>query len=183
MLADFGLGRARKARNEGGVAPKAFLQLKPVVTMARQSDHLSPEQRSRNMAKVRGRDTGPELTVRRALFAAGFRYRLYVRDLPGHPDVVLPRYRTAVFVHGCFWHGHECRRSKRPTSNREFWDRKLDANIERDRAAVRALDSVGWEVAIIWQCELGQGIHRLLNRLCLLRDSNHPYPKSLAIHS
>ena len=80
------------------------------------------------MAAVRGRDTGPELQVRKALFAAGYRYRLYAKELPGKPDLVLPRYRLAIFVHGCFWHGHTCSRGKRPGSNVSFWDAKLDAN-------------------------------------------------------
>lgn len=141
--------------------------------MTQRSDHLSLDERSRNMAKVRGRDTGPELAVRRALFAAGFRYRLHARNLPGHPDIVLARYQTAVFVHGCFWHGHDCRRSKRPNSNRAFWDKKLDGNIARDRNAQEALRDQGWNVDIVWGCSLNEDIQRLIKRLSA-QKSNQP---------
>jgi DNA mismatch endonuclease, patch repair protein len=97
------------------------------------TDRVSLEQRSRMMAAVRGADTSPELYVRKKLFAEGFRYRLYAKELVGKPDIVLPRFRLAVFVHGCFWHGHSCSRGKRPTSNVEFWNVKIDGNMRRDR--------------------------------------------------
>lgn len=141
--------------------------------MSDRSDHLTPEQRSRNMAMVRGRNTRPEMQVRRALFRAGFRYRLHVRGLPGHPDIVLPRYHTVVFVHGCFWHGHGCRRSKRPASNRPFWDKKLDRNIERDRDSQDALREQGWNVAVIWGCSLETDLNMLVESLLRAR-SNGP---------
>lgn len=117
------------------------------------------------MAAVKGRNTKPEVTVRRALHAAGYRFRLHRRDLPGCPDVVLPRHHVAVFVHGCFWHGHDCRRGRKPSSNTGFWDVKLARNIERDRAAADALAFAGWTVEIIWECSLEAGIERLLVRL------------------
>ncbi len=117
------------------------------------------------MAAVKGRNTKPEVTVRRALHAAGHRFRLHTRDLPGRPDVVLPRHRLAVFVHGCFWHGHDCRRGRKPSSNTSFWDIKLAHNIERDRAAADALTAAGWAVETIWECSLGAGIERVLARL------------------
>lgn len=117
------------------------------------------------MAAVRGRNTIPERMVRKALFAAGYRYRLHRRDLPGAPDIVLPRFRTAIFVHGCFWHGHHCPRGRRPASNRDFWDRKLDGNVERDRKNQAALRAAGWHVEIIWQCSLAAGCDRVLTYL------------------
>jgi DNA mismatch endonuclease (patch repair protein) len=110
--------------------------------------------RSALMARIRSRDTGPELLVRQALHAAGFRFRLHRRDLPGTPDIVLPRHRTAILVHGCFWHQHEgCRMAGRPKTRTGYWDGKFAANLVRDRAAVTALSSRGWRVEIIWECE------------------------------
>lgn len=129
------------------------------------ADRVPPADRSRMMAAVRGKDTRPELAVRSALFRAGYRYRLHRRDLPGSPDIVLPRYRTAVFVHGCFWHGHDCRRGRRPASNVAFWNTKLDGNVARDRANYAALKAAGWTVAIIWQCSAARDTERLLRRL------------------
>ncbi len=105
------------------------------------------------MAGIKGRDTKPEVVVRKALFAAGFRFRLHRQDLPGSPDIVLPGRRVAVFVHGCFWHSHSgCRYAKMPTTRREFWETKLAANVERDRRARDALLSAGWRVLVIWEC-------------------------------
>ena len=117
------------------------------------------------MAAVRGKDTKPEKLVRSRVFASGFRYRLHVPDLPGKPDIVLPRYTTAVFVHGCFWHGHGCPRGRRPASNTEFWNRKLDRNVERDREKTRALERQGWSVEIVWECRLERDLNRVLKRL------------------
>lgn len=106
------------------------------------------------MAAVRARDTKPELMIRNALHVAGLRYRLNVRDLPGKPDIVLPRYRAVVFVHGCFWHRHECDLFRWPESRTEFWREKLDANAARDEKAADALDTAGWRQAVIWECAL-----------------------------
>ncbi|MFW2830394.1 very short patch repair endonuclease [Sphingomonas sp. ID0503] len=128
-------------------------------------DRVAPETRSRNMSRVRNRDTGPEMVVRRALHARGFRYRLHRKELPGRPDVILPRYRVAVLVHGCFWHGHDCARGKRPASNREFWTAKLDRNLERDRRAEAGLRELGWNVWVIWECGLESGVAALLAEL------------------
>jgi DNA mismatch endonuclease (patch repair protein) len=109
--------------------------------------------RSRMMAGIRGKDTRPELVVRKLLHGAGFRYRLHVRDLPGKPDIVLPRYRAVIFVHGCFWHVHDrCRFSKLPQSNTEFWSEKLGRNRLRDQVHVEALKTTGWRVLIVWEC-------------------------------
>lgn len=106
------------------------------------------------MSRVSGKDTGPEMVVRRMLHMMGFRYRLHAKDLPGKPDVVLPRHRKVVFVHGCFWHGHRnCKRSKRPSSNEKFWNEKIEKNIKRDETAKRKLKKVGWDVLVVWECQ------------------------------
>jgi DNA mismatch endonuclease, patch repair protein len=125
-------------------------------------DKVSAAVRSKMMAAVRGKNTGPEHAVRKALFAAGYRFRIHRRDLPGTPDIVLPRYRMAVFVHGCFWHGHDCKRGQRPSSNVAFWDRKLDENAGRDRRDLAALRAAGWNAVVIWECSLSEGCRRLL---------------------
>lgn len=109
--------------------------------------------RSRIMAAIRGKDTTPELQVRRAIHAAGLRYRLHTRDLPGSPDIVLPRLKTVVFVHGCFWHAHSCQTSK-PKTRAKFWQRKFEANQARDRRVRHFLRTAGWHVHVIWECEL-----------------------------
>lgn len=114
-----------------------------------------PEQRSRNMAAIRGRNTGPELQVRRILHRMGFRFRLHRRDLPGTPDIVLPRYRTVILVHGCFWHRHPgCRFSTTPRTRREFWQEKFRQNMERDRRQITEIEAMGWTVIVVWECEL-----------------------------
>ena len=131
------------------------------------SDSLTPEARSRPMSRVRRRDTRPEMYVRRTLWAAGFRYRLHVGRLPGTPDLVLSGYWLAIFVHGCFWHQHGCLKSRRPASNREFWDAKLDANLVRDIRVRALLKDQGWTAATIWECRLGRDTADLL---ALLKD-------------
>lgn len=118
------------------------------------ADVLNPEQRHFNMSRIRGRDTAPELRVRRGLHAKGFRFRLHDRKLPGRPDLVLARYRTVVFVHGCFWHAHGCSLSKIPTTRREFWQKKLEANRARDHKAIEILQAHEWRVLVIWECAL-----------------------------
>lgn len=117
------------------------------------TDTFTPEERSRIMARVRGTDTKPEMLVRTVTHRLGFRYRLHRRDLPGCPDLVLPRHKKVIFVHGCFWHGHErCPRSARPTTNTAFWEKKLQGNIERDRRNEEALVRAGWKVLVVWEC-------------------------------
>ena len=130
------------------------------------TDVHDPATRSRNMAAVRARDTKPELMIRRALHGAGLRYRLNVRDLPGNPDIVLPRYRAVVFVHGCFWHRHECDLFRWPESRTEFWRKKLDANAARDVNAADALEEAGWRQAVIWECALKGRKKRDFRTLC-----------------
>jgi DNA mismatch endonuclease (patch repair protein) len=107
------------------------------------------------MSHVKGRDTQPEKRVRSLLHGLGYRFRLHRSDLPGKPDIVLPRHRKIIFVHGCFWHQHPgCRRAARPDDNRDFWDRKLDTTIARDARNLAALREAGWGVLIVWQCEM-----------------------------
>jgi DNA mismatch endonuclease, patch repair protein len=116
-------------------------------------DVVSPTDRSRMMAGIRGKDTKPEVIVRRMLFASGYRFRLHRRDLPGAPDIVMPGRKVVVFVHGCFWHMHQgCRFAKMPATRPEFWKAKLEANVERDRRSVEKLQALGWRVLCVWEC-------------------------------
>jgi DNA mismatch endonuclease, patch repair protein len=121
-------------------------------------DIVEPATRSRMMAAIRGRDTKPEMVVRKRLHAAGFRYRLHDKRLPGKPDIVLPRWRAVVLIHGCFWHRHPgCRFATSPASNPEFWQRKFDANVGRDQRVESQLGSLGWRVAVVWECQIKSG--------------------------
>lgn len=119
------------------------------------ADIKTKESRSYNMSRIGGKDTKPEEIVRKYLFSKGFRYRKNVRNLPGSPDLVLPKYRTVVFVNGCFWHGHEgCKYFVWPKSNAEFWRKKIEANISRDQRKEAQLKDMGWNVLVVWECEL-----------------------------
>ena len=129
------------------------------------ADTLNSEHRSRIMSRVGGKNTRPEILVRRALHAAGLRFRIHRRDLPGTPDIVLPRHRIAVMVQGCFWHGHDCPKGRRPKSNVEFWTTKLDRNLQRDRANADALSKLGWQVVTVWECALDDGVQAVLARV------------------
>jgi DNA mismatch endonuclease, patch repair protein len=111
--------------------------------------------RSRNMAAVRSKNTKPEITVRRALFREGLRFRLHARELPGRPDLVLPRHRSVVFVHGCFFHAHTCRFFKWPSSNAAFWRTKIEGNRARDHKNASQLKKMGWRVFTVWECHVG----------------------------
>jgi len=107
------------------------------------------------MSRIRYKDTKPEMTVRSALHKLGFRFRLHVKNLPGHPDIVLPKYRTAIFVHGCFWHGHaNCKDFAPPKTRTEWWINKINGNVEKDKQSIERLNSLGWRTATIWECEL-----------------------------
>jgi DNA mismatch endonuclease (patch repair protein) len=120
-------------------------------------DIVSREKRSRMMAGIKGKDTKPELAVRRIVHAMGFRFRLHRRDLPGSPDLVFPRLRRVIFVHGCFWHQHPgCRFAYTPKSNTQFWLNKLEGNTRRDALAVTMLGALGWQVLIVWECETSE---------------------------
>jgi DNA mismatch endonuclease, patch repair protein len=121
----------------------------------RRMDRFSPAKRSEIMSRVRSKDTRAETIVRSFLHRLGYRFRLHSKDLPGRPDIVLPRHRAIIFVHGCFWHQHHgCPKATLPESNRERWDSKLNRNVERDKANEDALRNAGWNVAVIWECEL-----------------------------
>ena len=118
------------------------------------ADVVTPEQRSRNMSKIKGKNTKPEMTVRSMCHELGLRYRLHRKDLPGTPDLVFPKHRLCLFVHGCFWHRHPgCKYAYTPKSRLDFWLPKLAKNVERDMKAKRALEVSGWRVSIIWECQ------------------------------
>ena len=117
-------------------------------------DKISSEKRSKIMAAIHSKDTKPELIVRRYLHACGFRYRLHHKRLPGHPDIVLRKYRTCIFINGCFWHRCPSCNLPLPKSNTEFWKEKFDRNVARDEEKTRALEALGWTVITIWECEL-----------------------------
>lgn len=134
--------------------------MRPVVTL-----RAPDEARSRNMAAIRNRDTKIEFIVRRALHAAGFRFRLHRKDLPGKPDVVLPGLRAAVFVHGCFWHGHVCREARRPKSNLAYWTPKIEGNMARDARVRSDIEDRGWKVFIVRECTVREDTRRLIQIL------------------
>ena len=126
------------------------------------TDVFSETQRSYVMSRVGSRDTKPERIVRSFLHGQGFRFRLHVPDLPGRPDLVLPKYKAVVFVHGCFWHRHKgCRRATTPRTRKEFWDNKFERNVKRDKESQRALKKAGWKVEVVWECELSTARGRL----------------------
>lgn len=120
------------------------------------------------MAKISGKETKPEIIVRKFLFSNGFRYRKNDKRLPGKPDIVLPKYKTIIFVHGCFWHGHHCPAGKYPKTNTEFWVSKIESNIKRDKKNIDALKMSKWKVIIIWQCELKTKNLRMKTLNCLI---------------
>jgi DNA mismatch endonuclease (patch repair protein) len=133
----------------GSVSTLSGLATSPVVM-----DRLSPKQRSKVMSKVKGVNTTPELRVRRALHAIGYRFRLHRKDLPGKPDIVLPKHRLCLFVHGCYWHQHQgCKRCTFPKTNTEFWAKKFNQNRIRDERVTAALIQAGWKVCVIWECQ------------------------------
>jgi DNA mismatch endonuclease (patch repair protein) len=127
------------------------------------ADSMTAAERSAMMGRIKGKDTRPELTVRRILHAAGFRYRLHAKDLPGRPDIVLSSRRTLVFVNGCFWHGHDCHGTRLPKSNRRFWNAKIKANMACDARNLAECRRLGWRVLVVWECALrGRGRWSLL---------------------
>ena len=137
----------------------------------RMADTLTPAQRSERMSRIRSRDTKPELWVRRILHSRGFRFRLHRKDLPGRPDLVLPKYGAVVFVQGCFWHAHHCQKGRVPGTRGDFWKAKFEGNKKRDARNTRALHTAGWRVFTIWECELGKpatrerALERLIRKL------------------
>ncbi len=129
------------------------------------ADKHSAEVRSYNMSCIRGKDTKPEELVRKFLFSKGYRYRKNDARLPGKPDIVLPKYRTVIFVNGCFWHHHDCRYFVWPKSNADFWKEKIDRNVSRDREENAKLQEMGWKVLVVWECELKHFKEQTLNQL------------------
>ena len=151
------------------------------------SDTMTREQRHYCMSRIRGKDTRPEMVVRRWLHSAGFRYSVHSRRLPGCPDIVLRRYHTVIFINGCFWHGHPgCDTFRMPRSNVEFWQEKIRRNKERDAQEVAALEALGWNVIVVWECELSRRARDLTlrNLVDAVRrniepESIHPIPLSV----
>jgi DNA mismatch endonuclease, patch repair protein len=137
-----------------------------LMSRRRSTDTLSRAKRSALMSRVRSRNSAPEMQVRSALHGAGFRFRLHRRDLPGKPDIVLPKYRAVVLVHGCFWHQHRnCKKTTLPKQNASFWAKKLRSNVLRDRRVQRRLRDLGWRVIVVWECEVRRDLTGLLTRL------------------
>ena len=131
------------------------------------ADTKTPTERSENMSRIRSTNTKPEEIVRKYLFSHGFRYRKNDKRYPGKPDIVLPKYRTIIFVNGCFWHMHGCSRSRLPRSNEEYWKPKIERNIKRDAENKQKLEAAGWNVIIVWECELKKRTsEERLSRLC-----------------
>ena len=113
------------------------------------------EQRSRNMSAIKSKNTKPEIAVRKLLHSMGYRFRLHRKDLPGSPDIVLPKYKTVIFVHGCFWHRHEnCKYASTPKTRKEFWENKFKLNLRRDSEVQEKIKSIGWQSVVIWECEI-----------------------------
>jgi DNA mismatch endonuclease Vsr len=135
------------------------------------ADMFSKDKRSEIMSHIKSKDTAIEIIVRKWLFHYGYRYRKNDTRYPGTPDIILPKYKTAIFIHGCFWHRHtDCRFAHLPKTRTDYWEKKLDRNVERDKAKVQALESMGWRVLIIWECELkSDPTSRLIELLCEIR--------------
>ena len=132
-------------------------------------DKFTVEKRSSIMSSVRSKNTKPEMYVRSMLHNNGLRFRLHRKDLPGSPDIVLSGFKTAIFVNGCFWHGHNCPKGRRPASNLDFWNEKLDQNLRRDEENHAALRDMGWRVIIIWECEIVSATEKIVGELKLAR--------------
>ena len=123
--------------------------------MSSEVKHKVNEQRSRNMSAIKSKNTKPEIAVRKVLHSMGYRFRLHSKDLPGSPDIVLPKYKTVIFVHGCFWHRHQnCKYASTPKTRQEFWNKKFNENINRDKINQENLSSKGWKIIIVWECEI-----------------------------
>lgn len=132
------------------------------------ADNHTKAERSLNMSKIRSKNSRPEETVRKYLFRQGFRYRKNVKNLPGCPDIVLPKYKTIIFVNGCFWHKHNCKRFVWPSSNENYWKTKILGNVERDEKNKKLLEANGWKVIIIWECQLKKAVaEKSLLELCV----------------
>ncbi|WP_281519685.1 very short patch repair endonuclease [Acidaminococcus timonensis] len=129
-------------------------------------DKITKDQRSHNMARIKSKDTSIEVKVRKFLFARGFRYRKNVRALPGTPDIVLPKYKTVIFVNGCFWHRHKgCKYTTTPSTHQDFWQKKFAANVSNDKKHYRQLKDLGWHVIVLWECEIEHTFFEVMNRV------------------
>jgi len=129
-------------------------------------DIWSKEKRSEVMSKIRGKNTKPEIILRSQLFKKGFRFRIHKKDLPGKPDIVLSKYKTVIFVHGCFWHYHkDCKEGRIPSTNSKFWKEKLLKNIDRDERYIKELQALGWNVRVIWECEIEKNLDETISKL------------------
>lgn len=137
-------------------------------------DNLTPEQRKKNMRNIKEKNTRPEMIVRRHLFAKGFRYRVNYKGLPGSPDIYIPKYKTAIFVNGCFWHVHDCHLFVMPKTNQEFWKKKLERNVARDEENREDLNDLGIRVIVVWECGLrGDAVEDILEELVdMIKDDN-----------
>ena len=138
--------------------------------MSSEVKHKVSEQRSRNMSAIKSKNTKPEIAVRKLLHSMGYRFRLHRKDLPGSPDIVLPKYKTVIFVHGCFWHRHEnCKYASTPKTRKEFWENKFKVNLKRDAEVQEKIKNIGWQSVVIWECDtrnisfMKNKIEKLLN--------------------
>lgn len=122
------------------------------------ADIFSKKMRSQIMSNITGKNTTPELIIRKALFSEGYRYRLHRKDLPGNPDIVFPRRNKVIFINGCFWHGHNCKKATLPENNNQFWKKKINGNMERDKTNLGKLTQMGWKSFVVWQCEIKKSI-------------------------
>ena len=130
------------------------------------TDRITPEKRSWNMSRIKGKDTGIEIAVRKELFRRGYRFRKNDYRYPGRPDIVLPKYNTAVFINGCFWHRHEnCKLATTPKTRQDFWMAKFEKNIENDKKHVRELQTMGWNVITIWECEIKKNLEEAVDKI------------------
>ena len=134
------------------------------------ADIYSKSKRSEIMSNISGKETKPEILVRKYLFSKGFRFRKNVNELPGKPDIVLPKFGVVILVHGCFWHGHSCKKGKLPSSNVQFWKNKISQNINRDVIVIRRLNDLGWRVFVLWQCEIRNKLDREVRLNQLIED-------------
>ncbi len=143
------------------------------------ADKISKEKRSWNMSRIRGKDTSIEVRVRKRLFKDGFRFRKNVASLPGKPDIVLPKYKTVIFVHGCYWHRHNCKEFHIPKTNSAFWEKKFERNVANDKKHYKDLEELGWNVIIIWECEIENFFEKIVSEVEAkiltqkIRDNRH----------
>ena len=142
--------------------------------MSSEVKHKVSEQRSRNMSAIKSKNTKPEIAVRKLLHSMGYRFRLHRKDLPGSPDIVLPKYKTVIFVHGCFWHRHEnCKYASTPKTREEFWQNKFKVNLKRDREIQEKIKNIGWKSVVIWECEVKNNKLNLEEFIGLLLKKNN----------